>query len=119
MRYGSSIHITGKIYRYPSFQDFLVSLFFMLFFAISSLVCAICIFEGLKYRFGVFLTYLFATAFCLLSGAVYGYFAILVYRACANGHLRNLSRLVIEADGTSARPVMETVATTPNARPTA
>jgi hypothetical protein len=100
-------------------MDFLVSLFFMLFFGISTLVCAICIFEGLKYRFGVFLTYFFATLFSLISGAAYGYFAILIYRACPNGQLRNLSSLVIEADGTSARPTFETTATSPTFRPTA
>lgn len=100
------------------FQDFLVSLFFMLFFGISTLVCAICIFEGLKYRFGVFLTYLFATGFSLISGLAYGYYAILIYRACPNGQLRNLSSLVIDGDGTSARPTMESNVPTSASRPT-
>uniref|UniRef100_A0A914Y3Z3 MARVEL domain-containing protein n=1 Tax=Panagrolaimus superbus TaxID=310955 RepID=A0A914Y3Z3_9BILA len=108
----------GQLFIPFALMDFLVSLFFMLFFGISTLVCAICIFEGLKYRFGVFLTYLFATGFSLISGLAYGYFAILVYRACPNGQLRNLSSLVIDADGTSARPTMETNIPTSTSRPT-
>uniref|UniRef100_A0A7E5A0E8 MARVEL domain-containing protein n=1 Tax=Panagrellus redivivus TaxID=6233 RepID=A0A7E5A0E8_PANRE len=104
--FNKKVFNVGNAYLFIPFalMDFLVSIFFLLFFGISTLICIICIFESFKYRFTVILTYLFATAFSLGAAAAFGYFAILVYRACPNGQIRNLASLVIEGTTTATRP---------------
>ncbi|KAE9552017.1 hypothetical protein FO519_004780 [Halicephalobus sp. NKZ332] len=98
-------------------MDFLVSALLFVLFSIVTLICVICIFESFKYRIGVFLTYLFATAFALVAGAAYGYYALRLYQACPNGQLKNLSTLVVEGTTTSTKDTFVGASTT--TRPTA
>lgn len=44
-------------------QDFIVAIFALLFFGISSLICIISLIDGIGYRITIIFTYLFATVF--------------------------------------------------------
>lgn len=82
--------------------DFIVAILGVLFYGISSLICVISLLDGFRYRTSVVFTYLFATIFCLISGAAFGYFAICVYRAIPNGQFRYLPTMIIEGDRTTS-----------------
>jgi len=86
-----------------AFMDFIVSIIAFGLFAIGTLICVICIFQSMKYRIGIVVTYLFASAFAAIATAAYGYYAILIYRHCPNGHIKNLTQMVVEGDHISAR----------------
>uniref|UniRef100_A0AC34Q407 MARVEL domain-containing protein n=1 Tax=Panagrolaimus sp. JU765 TaxID=591449 RepID=A0AC34Q407_9BILA len=87
----------GRFVYIPlALMDFFLSLIFFVAFGIATIICVVCVFESFRYRFGVLVTYLFATGFSMVSGAAFAYFALLLYRACPNGQLRNLFTLVVE-----------------------
>ncbi|KAH7698150.1 hypothetical protein AAVH_34760 [Aphelenchoides avenae] len=98
----------GYVYIPWTVIDFIVSLVFLVFFTVSTLICLIAMFDGLRYKATVVITYLFATIFCLISCAAFGYFAILVKRGLPNGIWRNLVTLVVEGDRLTVRPDIET-----------
>ncbi|VDN82030.1 unnamed protein product [Brugia pahangi] len=80
---------------------FVYSLLFFFFFCISTLICLISMFSSIGFPISLFVSYFFATLFCLFCAAVCGYLAILLYRATPNGLLLNLRTVIIEGDKTS------------------
>jgi len=119
-------HINKKIFQFGqgalwipfALMDFLVGVVFFALFAIVTIICIICILHSFQYSIGVVLTYLFATAFAVISTAAYGYYVLKLYQACPNGQIKNLATLVVEGTTTSTKDTF-VGATTTTSRPTA
>uniref|UniRef100_A0A915DTY1 Uncharacterized protein n=1 Tax=Ditylenchus dipsaci TaxID=166011 RepID=A0A915DTY1_9BILA len=78
----ASPNTRAYVQKFQNHLGLIVSVAGTVVFGICALICVIAMFNGLSYRTGLFLTYMFATIFCLIAGGAFGYFAILIYRAC-------------------------------------
>ncbi|CAD5233571.1 unnamed protein product [Bursaphelenchus xylophilus] len=83
--------------------DFFANALFGALFLISTFINAIAMISGIEHRFSLFLTYLFATIFCIISTISMIYYVIRIYRACPNGNLSNLKYLVVNGKDITLR----------------
>jgi hypothetical protein len=93
----------GFVYFPFAAVDFALSLVFLLLFAVSTLICIVAAFDGIRYRPSVIITYLFATIFSAIACASFAYFAILLKRGLPNGNWRNFMTMIVEGDRLSSR----------------
>lgn len=64
--------------------------------AVSALISVVSFFYSFKYGFATILVYLIETVLISISTVSYSYYALLIYRACPNGNLRNLLTMYID-----------------------
>uniref|UniRef100_A0A914ED91 MARVEL domain-containing protein n=1 Tax=Acrobeloides nanus TaxID=290746 RepID=A0A914ED91_9BILA len=107
----------GFVFIPFSLIAFFYSIIGILLFAISFLICFVSTFYSFRYAISVTFTYLISTIFCIMVGGSFAYFAILLYRACPNGNLRNLTQVIIEGDRTAAMTPNINDSTNPNRPP--